>query len=207
MKSYPEIRFKYPWLLLKALDPVLKPAYADMGKEYVLDEKFITGRIGQFEELWRPHEEKIVQGMCTVFGLEFRQNVIDIYVAPFRNSFSDPMVVSTKTADERLVDVIAHELLHRLLSDNTFSEQGDNKRRWQRLFGDHPKIVLNHIAVHAGLQALWCDVLGEPERVRRDKDACRGREGYRQAWEYVEEYGYQTIVSQVKVSYTPNNNS
>lgn len=202
---YPEIRFKYPWLLLKAIDPELRPAYREIGKEHLLDEQFIRDRLTTFKQLWKPEERQILEGLCQIFDLEFRQNVIDVYVAPFRNSFSDPMVIATKVANERVIDVIAHELLHRLLSDCTLSRQDDYKERWSDLFGaDLPVLVRNHIAVHAGLQALWIDILQQPDRLQRDKKACETSEGYRQAWEYVEKYGYKEIIQKVKESYKGN---
>lgn len=195
--QYPEIRFKYPWLLLKAIDPELRPAYREIGKEHVLDEQFIKDRLATFKRLWKSEERQILEGLCHIFGIEFRQNIIDLYVAPFRNSFSDPLTIAAKTADERVVDMIAHELLHRLLSENMASDDS----KWERLFGDHPKLVLNHIVVHAGLQALWSDVLQTPERLARDKQKSQELDGYRQAWEYVDMHGYQNIIQKVKESF------
>lgn len=58
-------------------------------------------------------------GMCELLGMEFRQNTIDIYAAPFYTSFSFPVFIATKYAPDRAVEVITRELVHVLLYDNT----------------------------------------------------------------------------------------
>lgn len=94
--------------------------------------------------------------------MEFRQNIIDIYAAPFYASFSFPMVIATKYEPDRAVEIITHELLHVLLYDNT-SQQLDllaTEEEWRKLFDNvEDEIALIHIPVHATLQALFSDVL------------------------------------------------
>ena len=83
---------------------------------------FDTGHyvaLDEYEKAWRPYEENLIKGMCDLLNMEFRQNIIDIYAAPFYTSFSFPMFIATKYEPDRAVEVIAHELLHVLLYDNT----------------------------------------------------------------------------------------
>lgn len=200
-RKYPEIRFKNPWLLMKTLDPVLRPAYAATDDENLLSSEFILGRIERYENAWRPLEEKMLVGMCDAFNLEFRQNVIDIYVAPFRTSFSDPMVISTKVSADVVGNVIAHELLHRLLTDNTSHKYEGAEEASERLAsifgGEHDKVTLFHIGVHAGLKALYLDVLGDSARLRWDIEKCWQYPSYKEAWDYVELHGYRQIIAQL----------
>lgn len=201
-RNYPEIRFKHPWLLLQTLDPILRPAYSETGDEDLLSDEFILERLERHETAWRPLEKQILTGMCDIFNLEFRQNVIDIYVAPFRSSFSDPMVISTKCPADVVANVIAHELLHRLLSDNTSHEYewaDEAQKRLATLFGDdHDRVTLFHIGVHAGLKALYLDVLNDPAQLTWDVEKCQQYPSYKKAWEYVDEYGYKEIISKLR---------
>lgn len=200
MKQYPEIRFQRSNLLMRVLDTDLRPVYQELGKEGVLDRDFIEDRRATFEKLWRAEEHKILKGLCDIFDLEFRQNTIDVYVAPLRGSFSSPMVIATKAKEEELVRLLTHELLHRLLSDNTSSHYESWRDRWPELFGkEYSEVTVNHIAVHAGLQALWTEVIKKPEYLEQEK--AYTLEPYIQSWEYVDTHGYQEIIQKVKQSF------
>lgn len=200
--ALPEIRFKYPWLLLNNLDFALRPAFEKEGAVDFLDKEFILKRLERHENAWRPYEQKILQGMCEIFGLEFHQNTIDIYVAPLKKSFSDPMMISTKYSPDEVVNVIAHELMHRLLTDNTAYDDKGLVSHWQDLFGaDHSRVALTHIPVHAGLKMLFIDVLNEPERFTKDIERSQRFEPYKQAWAYVEANGYEKIIDRLKADY------
>lgn len=198
----PDIRFKYPWLLLNTLDFALRPALEKEGAADLLDKEFILERLARHEDAWRPYEQKILQGMCDIFGLEFRQNIIDIYVAPLRHAFSDPMMISTKHSPDEVVNVIAHELMHRLLTDNTLYKDENLVDHWRSLFGaEHDKVALIHIPIHAGLKMLFLDVLNEPNRLTNDIERCQRHQPYKQAWKYVEANDYKQIIAQLKVAY------
>ncbi|MFZ2836141.1 MAG: hypothetical protein WAZ21_02380 [Candidatus Saccharimonadales bacterium] len=200
--STPEVRFKFPWLLLKTFDFALRPALEKEGAADLLDKEFILERLERHETAWRPYEQKVLEGMCSIFELEFRQNIIDMYVAPLKTSFSDPMMISTRYKPEQVVGVIAHELMHRLLTDNTLYDDRHLVSHWSELFGtEHTQVALVHIPIHAGLKMLYIDILNEPERLREDIERCQRFEPYRQAWDYVEAEGYQEIIARLKSSY------
>lgn len=140
--------------------------------------------------------------MCGLLNMEFKQNTIDIYAAPFYTSFSFPMFIATKYEPDRAIEVIAHELLHVLLYDNTSGELDlfAKGKEWRKLFKDcEDEIARIHIPVHAALQSLFNDVLRESERTERDKKMCINYPPYKLAWEYVDKVGYKKIIEQVKV--------
>lgn len=141
--------------------------------------------------------------MCELLGLEFRQNIIDVNIAPWFEAFSDPMVIGVAYKPDRFVEVLTHELLHRLLTDNIQSDYGtDYLKRWEKLFGsNHNMNVLLHIPVHAVYQALFDDVLKMPEYTENDRKAMNEYEDYRKAWEYVDKVGYRKIVEMLKQDY------
>ena len=199
--SLPEIRIRYAWLLannasvgLNELwgkgEPLLKP------KEYI--------EIAEnYQKAWAPYEQRVLRGICELLGLEFRQNIIDVYVAPWFRAFSDPMVIGVTYSPDRFIEVLTHELIHRLLTDNIQTEYATRyKDRWATMFGDdHSFGTLVHIPVHAVYQAIFNDVIGEPQRTASDIAFVKKDEAYRKAWEYVEASGYQKIVEQLKNNY------
>ncbi len=203
--NYPEIRFRDPFLLIGAIyrdiEPAFVPPMAKVDERDKLSREFINNKLDEYEKAWRPYEEKLIKGMCELLNLEFRQNVIDIYAAPFYNSFSFPMFIATKYDGDRAIEVIAHELLHVLLYDNTSApiDYAKKEEEWSKSFGPIDDIVaLIHIPVHAVLQALFDDVLDEPERTLRDKEMCEKWPSYKLAWEYVDKIGYEKIIEQLK---------
>ena len=201
----PDVRIKSSFLLNAKIIPLLLPGLKESGNEDAASDEYIAKKVAEYTEAWSGHGNKILMAMCDVMGVEFTQNIIDAYVAPFGNSFSDPLVLSTKYSPDRFVDVLTHELTHRLLTDNTaLYQKRDLKLRphWQALFGDeHSFVTLVHIPVHAMLEYIFVDVLGEPERVVRDKEVCRKFEPYDLAWQYVDTHGYRDILQKLKEQY------
>jgi hypothetical protein len=202
--NYPDIRFRDSFLLIGAIYKDIEPAYmppnAESDEREKLSREFINAKLDKYEQAWRPYEDKLIQGMCSALNLEFRQNIIDIYAAPFYTSFSFPLFIATKYDPDRAIEVIAHELLHVLLYDNKAGKLDLFKtgEAWREIFGDvDDEVALIHIPVHAVLQTLFDDVLGEPERTTRDKQMCENYPSYKLAWEYVDKVGYKNIIEQL----------
>jgi hypothetical protein len=205
--NYPEIRFRDSFLLIGTIYNDIEPAYmppiAKTDERGKLSRENINKKLDEYEKAWRPYEEKLIKGMCDLLNMEFRQNIIDIYAAPFYTSFSFPMFIATKYEPDRAVEVIAHELLHVLLYDNTSQELDlfSKGEEWRKLFKDvDDEIARIHIPVHAALQALFDDLLHEPERTKRDKQMCSNYPSYKLAWEYVEKVGYRKIIEKNRIS-------
>lgn len=203
--NYPEIRFRDSFLLVGAIYNDIEPAYmppiAKSDERNKLSRESINEKLDEYEKAWRPYEEKLIKGMCEFLNMEFRQNIIDIYAAPFYTSFSFPMFIATKYEPDRAIEVITHELLHVLLYDNTSQELNlfSKGEEWRKLFeGIDDDIARIHIPVHATLQALFDDVLHEPQRTIRDKQMCSNYYSYKLAWEYVEKVGYEKVIKLVK---------
>lgn len=60
---------------------------------------------------------------------------------------------------------------------------------------------LVRISAHNVLQAVFDDILGNPEWKKRDKELCKQWPDYDAAWKYVEEHGYKEIIKQLRNSY------
>lgn len=205
--NYPEIRFRDSFLLIGTIYADIEPAYmpptAETDERDKLSRENINKKLDEYEEAWRPYEEKLIKGMCDLLNMEFRQNIIDIYAAPFYTSFSFPMFIATKYEPDRAIEIITHELLHVLLYDNTAQKLNlfSKGEEWRTLFeGIDDEIARIHIPVHAVLQALFDDVLHEPGRTKRDRQMCSNYPPYKLAWEYVEKVGYKKIIEKLRIS-------
>jgi hypothetical protein len=202
--STPKIRIKKSFLLNDKVIPLLKVELKAAGREEEAREEFIDAKVKAYQDAWSKYETKILSALCDALGVEFNQNIIDVYVAPFSNSFSDPMVISTKYSPDRAVEVLTHEISHRLLTDNIAMPMKDGRKpseHWRELFGEHDFRVLTHIPVHALLQYVFIDILNEPYRLERDVNFCSKHEPYRLAWEYVQKVGYTVVIEQLRESY------
>ncbi|MGZ6004781.1 MAG: DUF3850 domain-containing protein [Candidatus Saccharimonadales bacterium] len=199
----PVIRIKNAWLLRENASKHLHELW---GKDKKLaDDKWIEKRVGEYRKAWQPFEQKILTGMTKTLGLSFRQNIIDVNIAPWFNAFSDPMVIGVMQEPDVFVDTLTHELLHRLLTDNTtIPHETQLLSEWQKLFGkQHSFGMVVHIPVHAVHKAIYLDVLKAPKRLERDIASNRKDKAtdYIGAWDYVEKHNYKEIIGKLKKSY------
>lgn len=199
----PAIRIKNAWLLRENASKHLHELWGE-GKT-LADNDWMEWKVSEYKKAWQPYEEKILFGMTETLGFSFRQNIIDVYIAPWFHAFSDPLVIGVTKEPDVFVDILTHELLHRLLTDNTsIPYETDLLAEWRKLFGEeHDFKTLVHIPVHAIHKAIYLDALKEPKRLERDVTNNKKHEAkaYITAWEYVEERGYKEIIKQLKESY------
>lgn len=203
--NYPTIRIKSSFLLNGKVIPLLQAELRETGRTEEAEDEFINKKVKEYNQAWSEYEDKVIPAICQLLDLEFKQNIIDIYIAPFSNSISDPMVISTKYTTERFIDTIIHEIIHRLLTDNTKMPLKNNERllsHWKPLFGEEYNFVtLVHIPVHAVLKYIFIDVLNEPSRFERDVETTKKYEAYKLAWSHVNDNDYKQIIEQVKAIY------
>ncbi len=202
-EQLPVIRIKDAWLLRENVSRHLHELW---GKGKTLaDDDWMEKRVADYQKAWKPFEKKILTAMTDLLDLSFRQNIIDVYIAPWFNAFSDPMVIGVMREPDEFVDLLTHELIHRILTDNTtLPHETMLLDKWQKLFGkEHSFGTVVHIPVHAVHKAIYLVVLNAPERLARD---VAGNEKYRatdyiNAWNYVDKNDYRKIINQLKKSY------
>ena len=94
-KNLPTIRIKNAWLLRENASVYLHELW---GKdEKLVDYDWIDKRVEEYQAAWKPYQKKVLAGMCDIMGLKFRQNIIDVYIAPWFRAFSDPLVLVCPT--------------------------------------------------------------------------------------------------------------
>ena len=162
-------------------------------------------KTNEYRQAWELREETILTGMQKIFGLRFYKPIIDVSLAPAFVPKSKPLIINFRSESDQFVDILTHELLHNLFTDNQYVQHHiytDLISRWTELFGKRDRVELVHIPVHAGLKAIYLDVLKEPYRLKRDIKDCQQWEAYKAAWEYVEQHDYKKIIEDFKNSYT-----
>ncbi len=194
--KYPQINIAYN----RFLDPIFiewiqsKPEWKDWKsptKEEVLN------RIEVYKKEWRKYEKSILKGMCHALKLSFVQNIVDVHIVSGNpRAFSNPIVMKSGYAPEEFVNVLAHELIHRLLSNN--SETIDMKVL-VRLFPKEDSLTRGHVLIHAILKYIYLDILKQPNRLKMDLErshsaATKGVSAYQRAWEIVNAGDYIEFV-------------
>ena len=202
--SLPTIRIKDAWLLREAASVPLNELWGD-GEPLKTDDEY-AAITKAYQQAWQPFETKILGGMTNILGLSFKQNTIDVYIAPWFNAFSDPLVIGVTLEPDVFVDILTHELIHRLLTDNTtVPDDALLLIEWRQLFGEQNSFGMTvHIPVHAVHKAIYLDVLKAPERLERDvaNNQKNNATDYLNAWNYVDEHGYQGIITKLQKSYS-----
>lgn len=191
----PEIRLRHSRLMTANVSmPLLKLA---RGKDAVMPSNdYFEERAQEYRNTWEQYEERIVSGMMAALNLTFYLPVIDVTLAPMISPFSTPLIMSYKPEPDLFVDILAHELVHVLLSDNL---EGVKFRQFLDVtWADEARLTKNHIGVHAMLEHLFVSVLEEPERMVRDKDLVSGNLPYKRAWDIVETEGSKAILDKFR---------
>ncbi len=197
----PEIRIRDAYLLRENASKHLHELW---GKDTTLaDDEWMTKKVKQYQDAWKPVEKKILTHICEALELEFRQDIIDVYIAPWFYAFSDPMVLGVMFNDEAFVDNLTHELLHRLFTDNTALPYDHFLiPEWEKLFGkSHSWTTLVHIPVHAVHKSVYLDLLESEKRYKHDVASVKKNEAYAMSWGYVDTHDYGDLVKKLRDQY------
>src|SRR5688500_4692498 len=95
-----------------------------------------TKKTAHYQREWEKYEKKLLEGMMKCFELDFYLKTIDVHVAPYVFPQSSPLLMNTYHKPDEFVDVLAHELIHVLFSDNTLPRATDKKytARWKESY-------------------------------------------------------------------------
>lgn len=208
-KHFPIIVIKYN----RFLDPIfidyirVNPDLYPKWKNWVPPNKEeVKKRIENYKKEWRLYDKVILETICDVLSLSFRQNIIDVYIVSGNpRDFSDPIVIKSGYHPRDFVDVLAHELIHRLFQDN------NARIPWSRLsemFPEESRLTTNHIIVFAVLKYIYLDVLKDKSRLDKDIKSSQNSSypDYTKAWEIVEKIGHINLIKKIKQKISPPSN-
>ncbi len=203
----PEIRISYGQLLAHSMSPEL----AEKFKFKLEDDRYYFNKTYQYWQAWNAKEKQILEALQAMLGVDFYLPVIDVTCVPLFIPQSNPVIMNFRGKPERFVDVLAHELSHVILTDNSVFREYEEAPKyfisedWAKMYGkEHDLKTLVHIPVHAMCKYLWLDIMKDPERYERDKAEVKeyaGSGSYVKAWEYVDAHDYKTIIEDLKNLY------
>lgn len=205
----PEIRINFSYLLYGSESPIL---VRDLnGDTSALEQPSHYMKVARaYQSAWDQYESTLLQAMQISLGVSFYRQVIDVSLAPYFVPHSDPLIINFRYIPDRFLDILTHELIHVLLTDNSVHQNRSLRPRvnllneWKKIFGEQTNSVLAHIPVHALHKHLYLDVLHAPERLERDVEAARKSptgNAYAAAWDYVNSHNYMEIVNALRKIY------
>lgn len=199
MATTPEVRIKFSHLIYRTIATRLyscdKPGISLMAPNTAGE------KAERYRAEWRHHESKILTGMCTLFDLTFYKPIIDVYLSPWVPTISAPILISLRAEPDEFVDILAHELIHALITDNTRYPGDAIGPILDQLYPSFDRVTKDHVLVYAGLKHIYLTVLQEPRRLDRDIAYCHSEISHMAAWDYVNERDHLTVIDEFKRTY------
>ena len=161
----------------------------------------VEKQVQKYKTLWAEKEDLILKSLTDILELHFLENYICAYIiSGQKGGMSDPIIISANTKEERFVDVLTHELIHRLLSYH--AEEIDTRKITTTLFGHFPSMKTTaHIMVNAVEEYLYREVLHDEEMLRWNINYMQPYPALKASWDYVQEKGYRELLEVYKSHY------
>jgi hypothetical protein len=197
----PTVRFSTSWELY---EKVIRNIYRYPDDSVDTDKEDFNAR--RMISDWNGYEDAVLSGVCSIIGLEYRKNIIDICIAPKILSVSKPIIIGVDGYDKRFVDEVMFQLIFQLLVDNTsIPLLYDVVEDWIEIFNDTLFEDEAYFVPAFALQKAIClDVLDEPDRLQRIVERCGGlfRGDEKVAWEFVNTHDYKEIINTLRRLYS-----
>lgn len=200
--NIPEIRIIYSKFLDKRLKKLFE-YHQEAGlispeAVYPAAESIIE-KTKEYQKAWESRKS-VLEYMQEVLALNFYSNVIDAYiVGQMKGAFSLPIVISSYLPPNKYIDVLTHEVLHRLTSDN--KQQITEENIVSKMLPAETEKCAIHVIIHAMLKKIYLEFLKDPERLVANKERDKNAPDYVRAWEIVETMGENQIIEQFKNYY------
>lgn len=153
--------------------------------------------LSSVEKEWRKSEVATFKAISNAAGLPWKDKMHVCYVVGHAVPFSDPLTLPVFREDvppDYAVDVVTHELIHRLLiQPSAASAVNAALRRISRRFPRENENVVIHVLVQAIHAIVYRKVFSE-KRIEREKWVMSKLKDYMRAWEIVDRMGAETVV-------------
>lgn len=172
--------------------------YGAKDKNYPSPAK-IRNYIKKAEKEWRKHEIKVLTELSKITGLKWQEKTIVCYVVGRCIPFSDPLTMKVYKDLNRFIDVLIHELIHRLMA----SQEGNlkkSKKAWDYFYGKYKNESFTtaiHVPLHAFHTAIFLKFFGK-KRMENEIRAMNDLPDYGRSWDIVKKEGYKTIIENFK---------
>lgn len=178
----------------KLLEPYFQAYVLQRYPDYQFPpEDEISEKIKIFKAEFVKSGEEFLNFLSDTTGLSFKRNIIDCYiVSATTRDMSAPLIIRSRWSAEEFMDVIMHELIHALFSDNKI-EKIENK--WNT-----SESTINHVMVFSLLKKFYLEVLKSEDRLKNivSKSGPDNNVDYYNAWQIVDEVGFENIIQEIK---------
>lgn len=181
----------------KATIPIIR-----IQSSYLLEDRFGLPKINEkavkeYQRAWKKYEKTLLPAMQAVTSLTFAQNIIDVYVVnpSGLGGMSDPIIIGGGMTTDRFVFVLAHELIHRLMFDNT--QKTDWHEKAWRMYPKETHMVAHHVIVHAVLDKVFRKTKNTA-MTNKDVNISEQLPEYKRAWDIAKKEGYENVLKKLK---------
>lgn len=118
MKNIPKINIRHGRLL----EPFFKDYILNKYPDHVFfSEEEVLEKVDVFEKTFSERGNEALKRMYEITGLEFKKNIIDVFIVNATNrDMSAPLIIRARYTPNEFVEILIHELVHVLLTDNKF---------------------------------------------------------------------------------------
>lgn len=163
-----------------------------MGDLSYPNKDILSKKVSEYQKAWDEVEDLVLYGVTNFTGLEFDEKEVSVYVVGFGRAHSDPLVIPSNFNSDEFVNVLVHELIHRLFS---FNNRGiDEDILSPKLFPNENEPTAIHTVLHSVLKYVYIDILKNPERLEWELKRAEG--DYKKSWEIVNKKGYLNIINE-----------
>lgn len=187
--NIPQIYIRYG----KLIDPFFKDSVSINYPDYefpTVDE--IKDKVQLFRKTFEDNKD-VFFVMLKDLGLEFKRNTIDCFiVSATPRDMSAPLIIRSRYNETEFMDVMYHELLHKLFTDNEIPKY--------EYTDEISSTTINHIDIFAILKYFYLEFLKDEDRFQKIKEKSADLKNiqYKKAWEIVDIVGYKEIMKSIK---------
>lgn len=191
----PKIKFCFSPIYNSFFEKFVK--FSVHGKDFP-SAKEIVKKMNKLEKEWKEIDNKILRSLVKYTKLSWREKEIPCYFLGKCIPFSDPLTICSRKNKKDTVNLLIHELIHRLIYQNRNNK--NVQKMWKYLekkYGKESKLTISHIIVHAIHSKIYIEYFSERERmnnIKRDNQDIN----YARSWKIVNDMGYQKILDQLK---------
>ncbi len=198
----PKIEFEYSSVYdehWKKYLEIYYKAYKDPKTKIIIDhyptKEKIMNYIKKIKPLWKKEERKILNKISELTKLEWKEEKIKVYMVGKCVPYSDPLTMTFYKNNNDFIDVLTHELIHQIQSQNS-----KTYHKWalyvEKRYKKESPLTRRHILLHAVHKELYLKLLGKSRLNRNLKKSVK--KSYKRAWEIVENEGYENIIKKFR---------
>ena len=185
----PKIIFRYS----ENYDEIIKRSRKLELDEYPSKEE-IEKYLEEIKKLWE--KDKILGKISEIMGLKWTWNKINCYIVGRGTNFAFPLTLTIWTKKTDFIDVLTHELIHRMEFQHRV-----HRTKWLKYLDDKYKgesdDAKNHILTFAVHKKIYLELFNQ-ERLNRNIKRNDNMLDYNRAWEIVEQEGNDNIIEKFK---------